>query len=280
MEDEIRKYYKDAKVSEETIRLKTEYYKKTIEAVGDPIVNKTAFIEFTSKMNPSNAVFYCDAVFVVHTVRGNMDPELNKYCLAIKKTIHEAPKKEIDGTIEELKKATEILRIEAYKSGPLSRDMDAFLIALLYEEFPIRNDLWDIKIRNFNTEIDNYITHEMFVLNKYKTAGVYGRKVMSVPEHIYSEIKKIFDADSDRVHLFLTHDKKPYTKQQMVKRIGVIYHSAIGKYLSISTIRKIKINTENKNIDIKELPKLADRYSHSISTELIYYTDQSKSFAQ
>lgn len=277
IEEDIRNYYiiNNISVTETTVKLRKDHYMKLYEQIGDPIMNFHEFVNLTAKMNPATAKIYCDSVFVVHSARGSISDEVERYFSSIRKAVKDLPKKEIVGTIEDLITTIDHYKPLAEKAGPESREMDAYLIALFLYEFPLRNDLWAIKIRNFNKETDNYISNDLFILNHYKTANAYGPKKMTVPPHVQYEVLKVYNS-SDRDYLFLNHINKPYTQQQMTGRIANIYKAVLNFPLSVSTIRKIKINDENQDIDIKDLSKLAEKFSHSIQNELLHYAKRDR----
>jgi integrase len=51
-------------------------------------------------------------------------------------------------------------------------------------------DWYDFKIRNINTDTDNYIDKKEFVFNAYKTSKTYGEYRMEIPKELYRILRK------------------------------------------------------------------------------------------
>lgn len=276
LERDLRRYYSDMngkmRVTETTIKMRADMFMKVITEFGEPNDNPVGYMEYISNMNVNKAKMIVDSVYVVSDMRGNIHPDVERFGQSIRISAREAPKKEQNLTFDELIKTKEYWEIKKKGKKLDSREQDAFMISAFYLEFPIRNDLPNIKIRNFDINTDNFVNNGKYVLNFYKSAKSYGPKVMDIPEYINTEITKIKDAFPERVYLFLDIKNNKYEDHPMQSRIKTIYKTTLNKPVSVSAIRKAKINTEHKTANtLSEKLKVAERYSHSLNTEYQFY---------
>lgn len=180
----------------------------------------------------------------------------------------------------------------------LPKDMDTFkslekymkyLTVKIYKEYPMRNDVSDMKIYNdneyknikqdkdFNYMVINPKTMSCkVILNNFKTKkegeidfNINDKDLVEMIYNYYIACKKYYDTnDRDFEHWFLW--KKDYTKMSrnlLTKYLINIFEHEIGKHISTTLIRKLT-TTSMINPALKELSRIQ---GHSLSTAIQSY---------
>jgi hypothetical protein len=160
--------------------------------------------------------------------------------------------------------------------------LQEYILIRFYINFPIRNDLNNVKViynkkdddkeNNFLLVEDNKMS---FILNKYKTDKIYG----SINYDIDKKFSKI-------INIFLKHNKSgyfitkmnmkdPITSNGITKLLNKIFQKNLNKKISTSMLRHIIITHDKKNDPtIKELEKkkkeIEKKYLHSGDMNNLY----------
>ena len=150
-------------------------------------------------------------------------------------------------------------------------DNQAALLLMLYTSIPpVRNDYWDLKVRNYNPQTDNYYGSKVIVLNHYKTAKTYGRLIIKIPSTLRSLIKKNID-ESD--YLFKTNSGIPFaTASNFTKYFQSIFTDRFGKKTTFQIMRNIYIThlAENKSMTLKEIKEVNHIMGHNLEQSMLY----------
>lgn len=144
--------------------------------------------------------------------------------------------KTISKIYDNLKKKANVL----YKKGDLSyhevQEIQNYIIITLFcGQFiaPRRaKDYTEFKIRNINTEKDNYMEKNEFVFNEYKTSKTYNQQRVEIPKALKTIINKWIKINPTEYLLFDIHQNKlsNVTLNQRIEKI-------IGKKMGINGFR-------------------------------------------
>jgi len=133
---------------------------------------------------------------------------------------------------------------------------------------PRRSEMVYIKVKNPDTETDNYIdmkTDEL-IYNKYKTAKTYGEQRIKFPASFKSILKKYLAKTSGQTYL-LERNGKPYTANQITRELNIIF----GKKISTSMLRHIYLSSIYKDIPaLNRMKKTAEEMGHSLKESMEY----------
>jgi hypothetical protein len=145
--------------------------------------------------------------------------------------------KTISKIYDNLKKKANVL----YKKGTgLSQsevqEIQNYIIISLYSGLFIpprrAKDYTEFKIRNINTEKDNYFDKNEFVFNEYKTSKTYAQQRITIPKALKTIINKWIKINPTEYLLFDIHQRKlsNVTLNQRIEKI-------IGKKMGVNGFR-------------------------------------------
>jgi hypothetical protein len=139
------------------------------------------------------------------------------------------------------------------------------LLALMSGIFiPVRRslDYSEFKIKNIDTEKDNYLNKKMksLVFNVYKTSKIYKKQEIIIPNKLYNILVKWIKINPTEYLLF----DKNLKKMNSVK-IRNLFNEIFGKNTSTNILRHSYISSKYK-ADLKELLKDAEQMGTSAST--------------
>ena len=102
--------------------------------------------------------------------------------------------------------------------------------------FPVRRskDWCDFKIRNINTQKDNYLDKSNLVFNSYKTAKTYGKQTVAIPTKCKNILQKWIKQNPTAEYLFTDTNGKPLTAVKMNQRLNKLFG---GKKISVNALR-------------------------------------------
>ena len=147
--------------------------------------------------------------------------------------------------------------------------MEFLLVSFLSGVFlpPRRSlDYSELKIRNYNVDIDNYYKGNKFYFNKYKTVKTYGLQVVEVPKQLNDLLKKWVKINERDYMLYSSNGNKINPPQ-----ITRILNKVFEKKISTSMLRHIYLTDTYKNVpEIKKMEDLASNMGHSVSTAMEY----------
>jgi len=120
--------------------------------------------------------------------------------------------KTISKIYDNLKKKANVL----YKKGDLSyhevQEIQNYIIITLFcGQFIVprrAKDYTEFKIRNINTEKDNYMENNEFVFNEYKTSKTYNQQRVEIPKALKTIINKWIKVNPTDYLLFDIHQNK------------------------------------------------------------------------
>jgi len=160
-----------------------------------------------------------------------------------------------------------------------------YVLYLLYEDLPTRNDLADSKIiystpskfKELNDEY-NYIVLEKrnkkikYILNNYKTAKSYGQKIISLNDELYSIMVSYKNAvdkyNGGEAWAFLNNNA---TEKLSRNRLGVVYKNLgdhIGKKIGTTLNRHLAVS---RIVPLDKMKELSDKMGHDISEQVGVY---------
>jgi hypothetical protein len=155
-------------------------------------------------------------------------------------------------------------------SDQMKMIVDWLLVALTSGRYfsPRRSEWQYVKLKDVNQETDNYIDLKKgaFVLNRYKTAKLYGREEIPYGKPFGVLLKKVLALIPDQTYL-LEHKGKPFNSSTITSRLNSIF----GKKVSTSMLRHIYITDKYKDMPaLKELTANAQAMGHSVVQSLQY----------
>lgn len=180
--------------------------------------------------------------------------------------------------LAKLKTSEEILAIHEeiksrYKKNPTVNNIIDILISYLVsgalgEDLPPRRvlDYSLMKLRNYDTKIDNYIKAGKFYFNQYKTKDRYGSQVIDIPKELNTLInkwKKINESD----YLLVNEDNNEFTSTSLSKKISRLFDGN-----SMDMLRSIFLSNYYRDMPkLSRMENLASKMGHSTLSALNYY---------
>jgi hypothetical protein len=151
-----------------------------------------------------------------------------------------------------------------------------YILLSLYVLIPPRRslDYVDFKLRNIDTERDNYMVRSgktanskaEFVFNSYKNASRLGRQTITIPKDLANLIEKWGKINSGE-WLLTTIDFKPITQTRVTSMLNKIFK----KKISTSMLRHIYLTKHFGNVDLESLEEVTrEMGSKQISRTLAY----------
>lgn len=145
--------------------------------------------------------------------------------------------------------------------------VDLVMLAVYVLMPPRRSsDFVNMKIKNYNTETDNYVNMKKgeLVFNNYKTDKTYGRQVVKMSPKLKTLLKKWMAVNPTDYLLFDTKFN-PLTQSRLTVKMNNLF----GKNISTSLLRHIYIT----DVVLKDAPLLREReeiareMAHSLGTQ-------------
>jgi hypothetical protein len=196
---------------------------------------------------------------------------------------------ELKSTVETLK--SKVLPAEAIDTYNEFRALIKYLVLLIHVSMPLRNDLACAKIyltnevpksksgeKRENNEIiiNKSKKTAQLILNDYKTAGTYGKKILDFPPDIAKEIIKWYPVIirmSPKAWLIPDRDdpEKCISRVTYTKLFNSIF-SDTGKKVSTTQIRRTIVSdvVKPEPNETKKREELANVMGHSIDTQNKY----------
>lgn len=150
------------------------------------------------------------------------------------------------------------------------RDFQKALLLALYTRIPpVRNDYYNLKVKNYNPEIDNYYGNKILVLNNYKTAKYYGRIIIRIDNTLKELIKKNIN-DTD--FLFITEKGVPFSSTNFTKYFQKIFQENFNTKTNFQMMRNIYITHmyEKKDLSLEKIKLINRIMGHSLEQSLLY----------
>jgi len=147
--------------------------------------------------------------------------------------------------------------------------MQDFITLALYTLIPVRRlmDYTEFKVRNFNTETDNFMQRGHFVFHKYKTSKVYGEQSVKLPIRLKNLVQKWTSMTTNDWLLFNPATNAPLTNVQLNQRL----HRIFGKNVSVNILRHSYLTHQYRSIPaLVEMEKRAQDMGQSVEQALKY----------
>lgn len=151
-----------------------------------------------------------------------------------------------------------------------NRLSDIILMMLFIKIEPRRLlDYSIMKIKNYDTNNDNYIYKNHLYFNQYKTSKFYGLQKIEIPKDILSYIKKYIKLTpyNNQEYLFVNLQNKPLSVVMLNQKFNKIFKDKI----SVNNIRHSYLSEKYKDIPkIKDMINTAHNMGHNINQALLY----------
>ena len=137
--------------------------------------------------------------------------------------------------------------------------------------FPPRRSEWaQVKIKNYDTEKDNYVDAKngVIVLNLYKTRSTYGPEKIILPKEFKIILKKYLAIlpETQEYLIFDTHDK-PTNNVKMAHRLNFLF----DRKISTTMLRHIYASKRAEMIPaLREMQEDAAKMGHSLQQHMDY----------
>jgi len=170
-----------------------------------------------------------------------------------------------------LKKEVQPLwKIDDLKKSAFMRLQDFVMLSCMLLIPPRRSLDWvDFKLRNIDTQKDNYLSGNKLIFNSYKTKRYYGRQEIDISKNPLKKILNDWSKINTSDHLLLdTTLNQPLNQTKLTIRL----YNLFGKKVSVNMLRHIFI-TEKVLPDIPALQKLketAEQMGHSVEEQMLY----------
>jgi integrase len=133
-------------------------------------------------------------------------------------------------------------------------------------------DWTEMKHRNYNPEIDNFMTKKEFVFNKFKTAKhtLPEDRRVPVPKQLTKYINK-WIAKNPSEYFLTNSEGNKFTSSSFNKRLNSIY----GKNVGVDVLRSVSWTAKADEIAVVEkLKKKAKQMGHSLESAMSYYVKE------
>lgn len=162
-------------------------------------------------------------------------------------------------------------------------DKQKYMVLKLYMMYPLRNDMRDLQIVTYakykkmtadDKKGNNYFLKQqkplkyMIGLNRYKTAGTYGEKVIDIDPSLYPEIGAFLRKSGHTSYLFTKKSGGPFSSIEFTKYMKSIF-AKTGKAVSTTMLRHI-VATINGGEALKAQKELASNMGHSVTQNTDY----------
>jgi hypothetical protein len=150
--------------------------------------------------------------------------------------------------------------------------MDFLLVSFLggvIKGLPPRRsqDYTELKIKNYDTQKENYYKGGKFYFNIYKTSKNYGLQTLDVPPELNVLLKKWVKLNTTDFMLY-SSNKNKLTSPQVTKMLNKVFG---GLHISSGILRHIFLTDRYKDIPaLTDIQNLATQMAHSPQTALEY----------
>jgi len=160
--------------------------------------------------------------------------------------------------------------------------LQEMVVLRFYLNFPLRNDLADVKVINDKSEDDKkgnflLVTPEKIslLLNDYKTAKTFGPQEYNIDAKFSKIIRIFLKHNNSGFFITKTNRSQPISANGITKLLHKIFMRELDKKISTSMIRHITATYDRRNDKtLKELEelkkKVQKRYLHSVATNHEY----------
>jgi hypothetical protein len=178
---------------------------------------------------------------------------------------------EINNLKNKLEKVSNLLYKKEFKTPSDYQEIQNYILICLYGGIympPRRSlDYVNMKIKNVNTNTDNYINRGTFIFNTYKTAKSYGQQKVKIPIKLKAILNKWIKINPTE-HLLFDIAYGPLSNIKLTQRLNKIF----DKKASVNQMRKTYLSSKySSSIDTKkELEEDFKIMGSSVLQENIY----------
>jgi len=164
-----------------------------------------------------------------------------------------------------------------------SFDLQKYTLLRLYMKYPLRNDMRDMQLMTYgkynklsdeDKKGNNYFLKRQkplayfFALNRYKTAGSYGEKIIEIDASLNKEIGTFLRKSGNTSYLFTKKSGAPFSSIEFSKYVNSIFKKT-GKNISTTMIRHM-MATISGGEALKKQKELAANMGHSVEMNTDY----------
>lgn len=164
-----------------------------------------------------------------------------------------------------------------------SFDIQKYMLLRLYMAIPLRNDMRDMQLMTYgkynkmsdeDKKGSNYLLKRQkplayfFALNRYKTAGTYGERLIEIDASLNKEIGSFLRKSGHTSYLFTKKSGAPFSSIEFSKYVNSIFKKT-GKNISTTMIRHM-MATINGGEALKKQKELASNMLHSVEQNTDY----------
>jgi hypothetical protein len=133
---------------------------------------------------------------------------------------------------------------------------------------PRRSEFANIRIRNFDNTLDNYLFKNNIVFNSYKTSKKYGRQEYTIPKEVMPFLRQYLKINKTDF-LFPKKDGEASMSNVDYNRLlGKVF----GSFISVDALRSIYLSEKYKDVPrMEDMEQTAREMGHSVSTAMTDY---------
>lgn len=250
-----------------------------VEIVKDIVKTKEIINSFTSSKNLHKRYFGCLASFCNYQYTKTNDISWN-----LNNAYNSLFKETQDHIISEekpvLKNTDYNSKIGDLPEKCISEIMNKIILLYHFSDAPLRSDLCSIKIRNYDTSVDNYYNNEtkQFVFNKIvKTKRKITQNINEILNALI--IKRMIFQDGE--YLITQSNNKPFSNKVYSNKFSRLSKKVFGESIGINTCRKLAISKQlkdtnggNDGLKVIVASNLAKQMGNSVNTVLSYYSSK------
>ena len=138
---------------------------------------------------------------------------------------------------------------------------------------PRRSEFANIRVKNIDHNLDNYIYKNKIVFNSYKTAKKYGRQEYVIAKDIMPFLRQYLKLNKSDF-LFPKRDGEVSMSNVAYNRL---LQKVFGKSISVDELRSIYLSDKYKNVpSVEEMEATATAMGHSFNTAMTDYVKKER----
>ena len=168
-------------------------------------------------------------------------------------------KEKVDNVLNSLKKHRTMIGYQQFLAAAFSSGVYAP---------PRRSEFANIRIKNIDTNLDNFLYKNKIIFNSYKTAKKYGRQENVIPKEVMPFLKQYLKLNKTDF-LFPKKDGEASMSNVDYNRLlGKVF----GPFISVDALRSIYLSEKYKDVpSMEDMEATANAMGHSIQTGLTDY---------
>lgn len=160
-----------------------------------------------------------------------------------------------------------LLGREALKNNELQQLQNFVILSLYYLQPPRRlKDYTEMKLRDIDEKVDNFVKKDKLIFNQYKTAKTHGLEEVALNPKLKFILNK-WKALNPSDYLLVGVGGKKLTSSQLQQRLNGI----LGKKASVNILRHSFLSEKYKDLPaVRELEERAEAMGHTLEQALLY----------